>query len=45
MWLRKAREQNVRDLAGIGTDSHFSALHADRRFQELVHEVGAPQQQ
>ena len=44
-WLQKAREQNVRDLAGIGTDSHFSALHADRRFQDLVHEVGAPQQQ
>jgi len=43
-WLQKARGDNVRDLAGLGTDSHFSTLRSDRRFQDLVRQVGAPQQ-
>jgi TolB-like protein/DNA-binding winged helix-turn-helix (wHTH) protein/Flp pilus assembly protein TadD len=43
-WLQKAREDNVRDLAGIGTDSRFSKLRPERRFQDLVRQVGPPQQ-
>jgi TolB-like protein/DNA-binding winged helix-turn-helix (wHTH) protein/Flp pilus assembly protein TadD len=44
-WLQQARDKNVRDIAGVSTDPHFAELRNDRRFQELVRQVGAPQQQ
>ena len=42
-WLEKAREMKVSDLIVIGQDSHFAEMRSDRRFQELVQQVGAPQ--
>ena len=42
-WLGKASEREVGDLAGVGQDPHFAALHADPRFQAFVKKVGAPQ--
>jgi tetratricopeptide (TPR) repeat protein len=42
-WLQKAEAAHVSDLAGIGQDSHFAKMRNDRRFQELVQRVGAPQ--
>jgi len=42
-WLGKASEKEVGDLAVIGQDPHFAALHSDPRFQAFVKKVGAPQ--
>lgn len=42
-WLGKASEKEVGDLAVVGQDPHFAALHSDPRFQAFVKKVGAPQ--
>jgi len=42
-WLGKANEKEVGDLAVIGQDPHFAALHSDPRFQALVKQLGTPQ--
>jgi len=42
-WLGKASEKEVGDLAVVGQDPHFAALHGDPRFQAFVKKVGAPQ--
>jgi len=42
-WLQKARDKNVRDIAGVSRDAHFADLRSDPRFQELMRQVGAPQ--
>jgi Flp pilus assembly protein TadD len=42
-WLGKASETEVGDLAVVGQDPHFAALHSDPRFQAFVKRVGAPQ--
>ena len=42
-WLQRASEKNVRDIAGVSRDPHFTDLRSDPRFQELVRQVGAPQ--
>ncbi|PYV55899.1 MAG: hypothetical protein DMG98_14175 [Acidobacteria bacterium] len=42
-WLGKASEKEVGDLAVVGQDPHFAALHSDPRFQAFVRKMGAPQ--
>jgi len=42
-WLGKASEKEVGDLAVVGQDPHFVALHGDPRFQAFVKKLGAPQ--
>jgi TolB-like protein/DNA-binding winged helix-turn-helix (wHTH) protein/Flp pilus assembly protein TadD len=42
-WLRKASEKEVGDLAVVGQDPHFVALHGDPRFEAFVRKLGAPQ--
>ena len=41
-WLAKAQDSHVSDLIGIAQDSHFVALRAEPRFQELAQRLSPP---
>jgi len=42
-WLGQANQKEVGDVAVVGQDPHFAALHSDPRFQTLVKHLGTPQ--
>jgi TolB-like protein/DNA-binding winged helix-turn-helix (wHTH) protein/Flp pilus assembly protein TadD len=41
-WLEKAYQVHARDLLELKYDPHFSSLHSDPRFIDLVRRIGLP---
>lgn len=41
-YLKAAYERHSEGVAEMGTDPHFTFLHGDPGFQELVAKVGLP---
>jgi TolB-like protein/DNA-binding winged helix-turn-helix (wHTH) protein len=42
LWLEKSYQQHESQMAFIESDDRFDSLHADGRYQKLVHRLGLP---